>query len=158
MEETTVIYDTVGVRHYEEGQHPYIHNTKTNETTKKIVGYEYGMLAFDKEGNPLKIDWWSLDTEAESTYFYLAEDLSEIVPAETHDSGGGWSLNLLGTDLSVEQIAYVLYCDKEVTFEDGTVWTNPDFDNWRATYEGKKVDVNILNNYYPYAQNITFNN
>ncbi len=25
---------------------------------------------------------------------------------------------------------------------------------WRATYEGQKVDVNTLENYYPYIQNV----
>ncbi len=150
-----VIYENVEMRRYEGADgHPYIHATKVNKTTKKIEGYKYGMLAFDKDGNPLKIDWWSIDTEAESTYFYLEESSTEIAPSQTYDVFGGWSLNLLGIDKSVKKIAYVLYCDKEVTFEDGTVWTNPDFDNWRSTYEGKKVDVNILNNYYPYEQKI----
>ena len=153
----SVTYSNVEMRRYEGADgHPYIHDTKVNETTKKIIGYKYGMLAFDKGGNPLKINWQSLDTEAENTYFYLGETLTEIAPAETYDVFGGWSLNFYGTDLSVEQIAYVLYCDKEITFEDGTTWTNPNFNSWRSTHEGKKVDVNILKGYYPYEQTINF--
>ena len=153
----TVTYSNVEMRRYEGADgHPYIHDTKVNETTKKIIGYKYGMLAFDKDGNPLKINWWSLDTDAKSTYFYLDETSTEIAPAENYDVFGGWSLNYYGTDSSVEKIAYVLYCDKEVTFEDGTIWTNSNFDSWRSTYEGKKVDVNILKGYYPYEQTINF--
>ena len=114
------------------------------------------MLAFDKDGNPLKIDWWSIDTKVDSTYFYLQEISAKILPAETYDVRGGWSLNFMGNDSSVANIAYVLYCDKEITFEDGTVWENPDFESWRTTYEGQKIDVNILENYYPYEQSITF--
>lgn len=143
------------MRHYEGTDgHPYIHDTKTNGTTKEIVDYQYGMLAFDKDGNPLKIDWWSLDTEVDSTYFYLEEASVKISPAETYDARGGWSLNLMGNDSCVANIAFVLYCDKEITFQDGTVWENPDFESWRNTYEGKKIDVDILESYYPYEQEI----
>lgn len=153
----TVTYKNVEMRCYEGADgHPYIHDTKENGTTQKIVGYQHGMLAFDKDGNPLKVNWWSLDTEVENTYFYLDETSSEIAPADTRDVRGGWSLNFYGTDSAVEEIAYVLYCDKEITFADGTVWTNPDFDNWRSIYEGKKVDVTVLKNYYPYKQKISF--
>lgn len=154
-----VTYKNVEMRRYEglDG-HPYIHDIKINKTAKKMIGYKYGMLAFDKDGNPLKIDWWNLDTEADSSYFYMNELEAEISPDETYDVRGGWSLNLSGTDLQVEKIAYVLYCDKEITFEDGTVWKNPDFDSWRSTYEGKKTDVGILKSYYPYEQKIIFNN
>lgn len=152
-----IVYENVEMRHYEEADgHPYIHDTKTNATTKAITGFQYGMLAFDGDGNPLKINWWSLDTKAKSTYFYLDESPRQISPGKTYDVRGGWSLNILGTDASVKQIAYVLYCDKEITFADGTIWTNPDFENWRSTYEGKKTDTAILQNYYPYEQKITF--
>ena len=152
-----IVYENVEMRRYEgEDGHPYIHNTKTNITTKEIVNYQCGMLAFDKDGNPLKIDWWSIDTKVDSTYFYLQEISAKILPAETYDVRGGWSLNFMGNDSSVANIAYVLYCDKEITFEDGTVWENPDFESWRTTYEGQKIDVNILENYYPYEQSITF--
>lgn len=154
----TVLYDHVEMRRYEgEGGHPYIHNVKINNTTQKIVGCQRGMVAFDKEGSPLKIDWWSLDSELNSTYFYLYENASsEIAAAGTDDEFGGWSLNLMGRDLAAAKIAYVLYCDKEITFDDGTVWINPDFDNWRAAYEGKKIDAADLENYYPYEHNIEF--
>lgn len=157
LAQQAVVYEAVEMRRYEGADgHPYIHDTRANNTTKKIVGGQYGMLAFDKEGNPLKINWWSLDTDGESTYFYLDSSPKEIDPIATYDVRGGWSLNLLDTDSSVAQIAYVLYCDKEITFEDGTVWTNPNFDSWRSTYEGKKTDDSALKGYYPYEQKITF--
>lgn len=154
----SVLYENVEMRRYDGNEgHLYIHDIKTNNTLKKIIGCQYGMLAFDKNGNPLKIDWWSLDTELDSTYFYLnSENSTVIAPAETSDEFGGWSLNFFGDDLAVDKIAYVLYCDKEITFEDGTVWKNPDFEKWLATYEGKKTDVNLLKKYYPYEQKIIF--
>lgn len=154
--EQTILYQNVEMRRYvgEDG-HPYIHDIKTNNTSKKIVGCQHGMLAFDKSGNPLKIDWWSLDTELEGAYHYLySRDSTTILPGETSDVHGGWSLNYYGTDSSVDQIAYILYCDKEITFEDGTVWVNPDFDKWLKTYEGKIIDVEVLENYYPYEQKL----
>ena len=72
------------------------------------------------------------------------------------DVYGGWSLNVMGKDTAVDQIAYVLFCDKEITFEDGTIWKNPDFDEWIKIYEGETIDVEILENYYPYEQKIDY--
>ena len=69
---------------------------------------------------------------------------------------GGWSLNIFDNDSEVGKIAYVLYVNKEVAFDDGTVWVNPDFEKWRTAYEGQKIDVDILENYYPYEQKINF--
>lgn len=155
-----VVYNKVEMRKYEgEDGHPYVHNIRSNNTARKITGYQRGMLAFDKDGNPLKIDWWSIDTDLDSQFFYLYENhSSEIAAGETDDTFGGWSLNLMGDDLAAAEITYVLYCDKEITFEDGTVWDNPDFENWRSAYEGKKIDVVDLESYYPYEQTIIFDN
>lgn len=154
----TVVYDSVELLQYEgESGHPYIHEIKTNGSSRKIVGCRQGMLAFDKYGNPLKIDWMSLDSELESEYFHLyEEDSAAIGPGETYDVPGGWSLNIMGLDPEAANIAYVLYCDKEITFEDGSVWENPDFADWRSAYEGKKTDVQTLENYYPYEQKTGF--
>jgi beta-lactamase regulating signal transducer with metallopeptidase domain len=153
----SIVYENVEMRRYEgKDGHPYIHDTITNGTKKGIEGYQNGMLAFDKDGNPLKIKWWSLDAEAESTFFYLDETSTHISPIETYDVHGGWSLNFFGNDSAVGKLAYVLYNNKEVVFDDGTVWINPDFEKWRTTYEGQKIDVNILENYYPYKQKIIF--
>lgn len=158
LTEQTVVYENVKMYQYKgENGHPYIHDIKTNNTTKKIIGCQYGMLAFDKRGKPLKIDWWSLDTDLDNTYFYLNEGDSTVIASdETSDIFGGWSLNYFGDDFAVGKVTYVLYCDKEITFEDGTVWENPDFEKWLTTYKGKKTDVNVLKNYYPYVQKITF--
>ncbi len=156
-EQQSIVYENVFMRRYKgEDGHPYVHDTITNGTKKEIVGYQYGMLAFDKAGNPLKVKWWSLDTDSKSTYFYLNETSTQILPGETYDVRGGWSLNIFGNDSEVGKIAYVLYVNKEVVFDDGTVWVNPDFEKWRTAYEGQKIDVDILENYYPYEQKIKF--
>ena len=159
----TVVYESVEMRYYEEVKgfsihaHPYIHDIKTNNTNKKITEHKRGMLAYDKDGNPLKIDWFSMDSDLDGTFYFLYDwDSKEILPGKTEDVSGGWSLNIDGNDPVVNEIAYVLYCDKEITFEDGTVWKNPDFDNWRKTYEGKTIDVSVLESYYPYVQKIEF--
>ena len=154
----TVIYENVEMRRYEgEDGHPYIHNVKSNHTNKAIAEYKRGMLAFDENGQPLQIDWWSLDTSLEPEYFCLYHDETvDLSVGETDDVFGGWSLNLMGIDQAVDKIAYVLYCDKEITFEDGTVWKNPNFEEWLKTYEGKTMDVQVLENYYPCEQKIAF--
>lgn len=154
----TVRYESVIMRKYPGSDgHPYIYDIMTNYTVKDIVGYQQGMLAFDKKGKPLKIDWYNLDTDLSSTYFYLYKETStKIAAGETMDKDGGWSLNVLGKDKAVNKIAYVLYCHKEITFDDGTIWKNPEFKKWRSTYEGKKIKVSVLNNYYPFEQKIIF--
>lgn len=154
----TIVLVNTDMRRYEgEDGHPYIHCVVTNHTSREITGYQRGMLAFDKEGNPLKIDWFTLDRETFASYYYLYESTStQIAPGETYDVFGGWSLNYWGEDPSVDSIAYVLFCDKEITFSDGTMWENPDFDTWRKAYEGKTSDVDILKNYYPHTYTIGY--
>ena len=157
----TVVYENVEMRYYEEdggsiAPHPYVHNIRTNNTSKIIVGQQRGMLAYDKDGQPLKIDWYA---NMDPTFYFLYDrgiDIIDILPGETSDLFGGWSLNISGNNPSVNEIAYVLYCDKEITFEDGTVWLNPDFDEWLNTYEGKAIDIKVLESYYPYVQKIVF--
>jgi hypothetical protein len=157
-----MVYEAVEMRHYTESRgsmlaHPYIHSVRTNKSGKITASRQRGMLAFDKDGKPLQIDWDSLDSDSSSTYFFLYDWCTEeLLPGETADADGGWSLNVDGDDPAVEEIAYVLYCDKQLTFTDGTVWDNPDFESWRNTYEGKTVDVNVLESYYPFVERLEF--
>ncbi len=52
--------------------------------------------------------------------------------------------------LSAKQIERL----KQIVFEDGTVWNNPDYENWFHTYVGKEVATNELQNYYPHTYKI----
>ena len=54
-------------------------------------------------------------------------------------------------DGEANQAAYSLFCLKEVVFEDGTVWKNPEYENFFQTYAGRQIDVEVLQNYYPYT-------
>ena len=151
----SVVYENVTMYHPPAGEDafPYIHDIRTNHTSKTIVESEVAMSAYDKNGNPLKIKWFSLDSEEVPSFDYLYDgDSTKIIPGQTDNADGGWTLNVYGTDQNVEKIAYVLYCDKKITFSDGTVWENPDYDTWLKNYSGKKVSVELLNNYYPYVQ------
>lgn len=152
----TVVYESVKVLHYTgEGAHPYIHDVKTNHTEKKIISFKCGMLAFDKNGYPLKIKWNGLEETPKSMYYYLCDIPDTIGPGKTDDERGGWSLNIFKKEPAAERIAYILYCDKEITFADGTVWKNPDYAQWKKAYKGKKTDVKVLKNYYPYTHIIS---
>ncbi|MNZ92433.1 hypothetical protein D3C78_1114590 [compost metagenome] len=153
----TVVYENVTMYHPSAGEdaYPYVHDIRTNNTTKTIVKTEVGMLAYDKNGNPLKLNWYSLDTDEESSYDYSYDwDSTQIMPGQTDNVDGGWSFNILGADQNVKKIAYVLYCDRKITFSDGTVWENPKYEAWHENYSGKKVSVKLLSNYYPYVQTI----
>lgn len=151
----SVIYENITMYHPSAGEdaYPYIHDIRTNNTTKTIVETEVGMLAYDKNGKPLKINWYSLDLNGVPSFDYLYDwNSTKIKPGQTDNAVGGWNFNIIGTDQNVEKITYVLYCDKKITFSDGTVWENPDYDTWIKNYRGKKVSVKLLNNYYPYVQ------
>lgn len=151
----SVIYENITMYHPSAGEdaYPYIHDIRTNHTSKTIVETEVGMLAYDKNGKPLKINWYSLDSNGVPSFDYLYDwDSTEIKPGQTDNTVGGWNLNMIGTDQNVEKITYVLYCDKKITFSDGTAWENPDYGTWLKNYRGKKVSVKLLNNYYPYVQ------
>ena len=54
------------------------------------------------------------------------------------------------------QVAYALLCLKQVVFEDGTVWDNPEYESWGKTYVGNEIGLDELQNYYPYEYRIDF--
>lgn len=160
-----VTYEHAEIRAYEDGS-LYIHDEFSNHTDKTITGYERGMLAFDKDGNPLQLRWIPF-SDAEPAYFYLYDwaDKENVPPGASLDSGsppgvGGWSIMSDKPDKTDElsgmalQIEYVLYCMKQITFDDGTVWENPYFDEWREQYEGKTIDTSDLQSYYPFHMEI----
>lgn len=45
----------VELREYEDSGWPYLYDTYTNHTDKTISSRQYCMLAYDKEGQPLKL-------------------------------------------------------------------------------------------------------
>ncbi len=104
-DEQSLVYEQVEMRQYEgEDGHPYIHDIMINSTDKTITGYQHGMLAFDKDGNPLEIDWWSLDTDYNPSYYYLySVDSLSIVPGQRGDESGGFSLDFMGIDPEVKK-------------------------------------------------------
>lgn len=116
------------------------------------------MLAYNKNGLPLKLHWNFLDSGTESSYENLVRTETGILPDQTEDYHGGWSLydgdlteSLPKTENGeVDQVGYSLYCLKQVVFEDGTVWDNPDYENWFKAYAGKETDVEKLQSYYPH--------
>jgi len=155
--EQSIRYDKVEMCFGQEnGSYDAIISARTNQTAKKIISTERAMLAFDKDGTPLEIDWWAKDNALNNRYLQIHSGLTrEIAAGQTDVQTRGWRLNA-ATDKETAKIAYVLFCDKEITFEDGIVWTNPEYDGWLETYEGVKTDVETLENYYPYIQKIVF--
>ena len=156
-----IVHESADILHYENGS-SYIHDILTNNTDQRIVETEYCMLAYNENGKPLKLHWNFLDSSAESTYENLVQTKTNILPDQTEDYHGGWSLydGELQENMSklengeTDQAAYTLFCLKQATFEDGTVWNNPDYESWFKTYAGKETAVDELQNYYPYEYKI----
>lgn len=156
----TVVYELVSLEHYEDSGRPYLHDIYTNNTGRTIAQTQRGMLAYDRAGQPLQLRWNILSSKEENTYLYLCTSTEHLSPGGTRDTPGGWSLYDGPTmpdwagDGRPNQVAYALYCDKEITFTDGSVWKNPDFESWLTAYEGKPVSIETLEHYYPFVQTL----
>lgn len=149
------IFENVELSYYDNG-HPYLHDVKTNNTDKIITGIQYGMLSYDESGGPLKLQWNFLDSSSESTYEYLVKEELDILPQQTYNVKGGWSLydseKMDWPEIEnahPNKVAYALYQIKGITFEDGSVWNNSEYSNWLETYKGKTVEVSVLESFYP---------
>ena len=158
----SIIHEGVDVLYYENG-YPYIHDILTNNADNTITETEYCMLAYDIDGMPLKLYWNFLDSSAECSYDYVVRTENiNLLPNQTKNYNGGWSLydGEKMTDYpqvgngEANQVAYSLFCLKEVVFENGSVWSNPEYDNFFQTYAGKQIDIDTLQNYYPYTYNL----
>ena len=155
------VFETVDLSYYDNG-HPYLHDVKTNNTDKTIIEIQYGMLGYDKSGNPLKLQWNFLDSSSEITYEYLVKEEVDILPQQTYDTVGGWSLydsekmdwpEIDG--VGPNKVAYALYQIKKITFKDGSVWNNEKYSNWLEAYRAKAVEVSALRDFYPYEIKIS---
>lgn len=130
--------------------------TITNDTDKTITGIEYGMLAYDSQGNPLKIYWNPLDSSKVSSYSCTVKDSGVLLgPGEAaehertiFDVDSSWSFIEL-REGEAYRVDMVLYCIRQTEFEDGTVWENPEYEDWIQNCEGKKIPSSYLWDYYP---------
>ncbi|MDE6738434.1 MAG: hypothetical protein K2K07_05015, partial [Lachnospiraceae bacterium] len=153
----TITYESADILHYEDGA-PYIHDILTNNTDRTITETQYCMLAYSENGSPLKLYWNFIDSSAESSFENIVRTKENILSNQTEDYRGGWSLydGEIMADFpkvgngEANQVTYSLLCLKQVVFEDGTVWNNPDYESWLKTYAGKETDVDELQNYYPH--------
>lgn len=155
-----VLYDTVEVRYYTDGAAPYVFWSRTNHTDQAIDAIQFTMLAFDASGQPLSLPWSVMDSSAGYSYDVLCQwqpvDLKPHSTADSNDGSeeGGWSLGwtMPNDDQELQalfaQVAYVLCCDKQITFANGAIWYNPDYQQWLETYAGRQADVSMLANYY----------
>ncbi len=123
------------------------------------------MLAYSENGSPLKLYWNFLDSSTGSSFENIVRTKANILSNQTEEYRGGWSLydgEIMGDFLKVgngeaNQVAYSLLCLKQVVFEDGTVWNNPNYENWFKEYAGKEIDIDELQSYYPYEYKIESN-
>lgn len=160
----TIIHESADILHYEDGA-PYIHDILTNNTDSTIVETQYCMLAYSENGSPLKLYWNFLDSSTGSSFENIVRTKANILSNQTEEYRGGWSLydgEIMGDFLKVgngeaNQVAYSLLCLKQVVFEDGTVWNNPNYENWFKEYAGKEIDIDELQSYYPYEYKIESN-
>ena len=157
----SITYESADILHYEDGC-PYIHDILTNNTDRTIIETQYCMLAYNENGLPLKLYWNFLDSSAESSFENIVQTEEYLLSHQTEEYRGGWSLydGEIMKDFpkvgngGANQVAYALLCLKQVVFEDGTVWGNPNYENWLGTYVGKEMDADELQHYYPHEYKV----
>ncbi|MDE7183676.1 MAG: M56 family metallopeptidase [Lachnospiraceae bacterium] len=161
----SITHESADILYYDDGC-PYVHDILTNNTGKTITETQYCMLAYDKNGLPLKLCWNFLDSSAPSSFENIVQSSENILPNQTEQYRGGWSLYdgekmadlpKVG-DGRANQAAYILICLKQVSFDDDTVWENPDYEAWVQTYAGKETRIEELHDYYPHTYQILFQN
>lgn len=143
-----IVYESADILFYEDGS-PYLRDMLVNQTNRTITEAEYCILAYDSQGHPLKLQWNFMDSSAKAAYENLTRHTGlRLGPNQTTEAiPGGWSLS----DKDAARISYVICCLKEVIFEDGTAWSNPDYEDWHEAYAGKEVSTEKLEDYYPCA-------
>ena len=146
-----VSWDGTEILQYGEDGGFYIHKVFANFSGKTIVGMVYGMLAFDGEGKPLKLQWDFLDSSGERAYEHVVQrDDLKIESGTVWEEPGGWSL--------AEPVNDVLLEVRQLTFSDGTVWENPGYEDWLAQYGGEDSTVTEFRDYYPRETEILWEN
>ena len=159
----SIVHESADILYYEDGD-AYIHDILTNNTDKTITEIQYCMLAYKENGSPLKLHWYFIDSSSDGSFENIVRAKKNILPGETEEYSGGWSLyhNKITEDFpkvmyaEAYQASYALLCLKQVVFEDGSFWNNPDYENWFQTYAGQETEVEELQNYYPHAYRIEF--
>lgn len=145
---------------YDGTNNMYLQEMITNRTQKTICRVEYCMLAYEEDGSPLKIRWNFMDSSAPESYEYVIWNGGEILPGDTRSFPGGWSVydsvSTYGLEPPEEEytVGYVLIGIRQVEFEDGSTWMDPEYEGWLAEHKGKKMDPENLKNYYPIEREI----
>ena len=146
---------------------PFVQLRVTNHSDKTIESCEIALLAYDKNGQPLELYWdarnvaengevGSIGFNSDGTdygivtgikpyspksYRWLTPGCYEsIAPGKTGEAGGlhlfdGW----WDQPDHIHKVSFFLSCAKQVSFEDGTVWNNPEYERWIADYEGVRI-------------------
>lgn len=100
-----------------------------NNTNKVVKSYIVSVLAYDKSGYPLKIEYKNY----EKIFNY---DGANIQPGATHGKDHYGSIYH-----EEEKISKVLACVKQVEYYDGTTWENPYYEYWIEQYKEKPIET-----------------
>ncbi|ENH97578.1 hypothetical protein J416_06188 [Gracilibacillus halophilus YIM-C55.5] len=103
-----------------------------NISDKTIKSVKVGMLGFDENGYPVKIEGNYDFSGGQYEYMGFADNVN-IVAGDTFGHNSGWEL------AEEHSISEVMSCVKNVTFYDGSTWTNPYYKYWIEQYKEKPL-------------------
>ena len=103
-----------------------------NNTTQVVKEYSVGMLGYDKDGFPLKLNSSSVLKEGQG-------ENCNIKPNNTYGKNSYFRLSGIRSDH--DRIKIVLACVSSATYYDGTTWENPYYKYWLEQFEDKPIPV-----------------
>lgn len=99
-----------------------------NNTNKVIKDYSVGLLAYDSNGYPLKIEY--------DNYLQLGKQTAaNVQPNSTFGKN-----NYFYIYHEEEKIKTPMACVVKVEYYDGSIWENPYYEYWLEQYKGKPLD------------------
>lgn len=107
---------------------------RNESDTKTIKSLEVGILAYDENGFPMKIEpnMTSL-RDPEYLFVGIADDVNTI-PNGIFGYGVGWELG------EYHDISQLIACVKSVTYYDGSTWNNDYYDYWVLENKEKPLE------------------
>ncbi len=93
--------------------------------------------------------YWDDESPKSYHHIYVSEQGSRLLSLSSGEEASVAYSLFDGWDQSTGEYsaAYIISSVKQVTFEDNSVWENPEYENWLTEYEGKSMDAIVLEDY-----------
>lgn len=110
--------------------------------------YDYYMETYDYYREELQSSYSEPEREKILEMLETERDYAILEPGETDISEYSNLFDGWDRPSGTHQAEFIISCIMSVTFEDKTVWSNPDYADWVLKYKDKAISISSLENYY----------